>query len=262
MGRVVAIANQKGGVGKTTTAINLAAALAVAERSVLLADLDPQSNSTKGLGLRGQPGRGSTYDVLVNARPVADIVLPTQLPTLRIAPADRDLTGAELELQEMEGRESKLREALAPVRAEYDYIFLDCPPSMGMLTLNSLVAADGLLVPVQCEYLALEGLSDLMETRRRIRAGLNPSLRIEGILLTMYDERTNLSRQVSEDIREHFGDMVFRTVIPRNIRLGEAPSFGVPVLQYDIHSKGSVAYMDLAREYLSDEAKGVGQGAQ
>jgi chromosome partitioning protein len=262
MGRVVAIANQKGGVGKTTTAINLAASLAAAERRVLLIDLDPQSHSTKGLGLEGQDGAGTGYDVLIEGRPLEEIVQPSHLATLRIAPANRDLTGVEVELADAERREFRLREALEPVRDRFDHIFLDCPPSLGLLTLNALVASDGILVPVQCEYLALEGLSDLIETTRRVQGGLNPGLRIDGILLTMYDDRTNLARQVAHDIRQHFGDAVFETVIPRNIRLGEAPSFGLPVIQYDIHSKGAEAYMDLAREYLRNEAKSVGQGAQ
>jgi chromosome partitioning protein len=262
MGRVIAIANQKGGVGKTTTAINLAASLAAGEQRVLLIDLDPQCNTTKGLGLRGQPGRGSTYDVLVNERPIRDILLEASFPSLRLAPADRDLTGAEIELVELEGREQRLKRALTDVRREFDHILLDCPPSLGMLTLNALVAADGLLVPVQCEYLALEGLTDLIDTVQRVRATYSPQLEVQGILLTMYDDRTLLSRQVAEDIRGHFGSLVYDTAIPRNVRLGEAPSFGKPVLQYDIHSKGAEAYLDLAREYLRHDAKSVGEGAQ
>jgi chromosome partitioning protein len=262
MGRVIAIANQKGGVGKTTTAINLAASLAAGEQRVLLIDLDPQCNTTKGLGLRGQPGRGSTYDVHVNERPIRDILLEASCPSLRLAPADRDLTGAEIELVELEGREQRLKRALTDVRREFDHILLDCPPSLGMLTLNALVAADGLLVPVQCEYLALEGLTDLIDTVQRVRATYSPQLEVQGILLTMYDDRTLLSRQVAEDIRGHFGSLVYDTAIPRNVRLGEAPSFGKPVLQYDIHSKGAEAYLDLAREYLRHDAKSVGEGAQ
>ena len=263
MGRVVAIANQKGGVGKTTTAINLAASLAAAERSVLLVDLDPQGNSTKGLGVWGEPGRGSTYDVLVNDRPLTDVVLPTGMDHLSLAPADRDLTGAEVELVARERREFRLRGAIAPLRERFDHIFFDCPPSLGIITLNALVAADGVLVPVQCEYLALEGLSLLMDTTRRVQSSLHPGLRLEGILLTMYDERTVLSRQVADEVRGHFGDHVFQTVVPRNIRLGEAPSHGLPVLKYDIHSRGAEAYLDLAREYIRHDAeKSVGQGTR
>jgi chromosome partitioning protein len=251
MSRVIAIANQKGGVGKTTTAINLAASLAACERRVLLVDLDPQSHSTKGLGLGGQTGGGTCYDVFAGDRPLEAILVPGHLETLKVAPANRDLAGVEVELAESERREFRVREALEPLRDRFDHIFLDCPPSLGLLTLNALVAAEGILVPVQCEYLALEGLSDLIDTTYRIRTHFNPQLSIDGILLTMYDDRTNLTRQVAEDIRNHFGDAVFQTVIPRNIRLGEAPSYGLPVIEYDVHSKGAEAYLDLAREYLT-----------
>ena len=250
MGRVISIANQKGGVGKTTTAINLAASLAACERRVLLIDLDPQCHSTKGLGLSTQAFKGSCYDVLTGSMRLEEILLPAHLPTLKVAPANRDLAGVEVELAGAEQREFKLRDALEPIKDSFDHIFLDCPPSLGLLTLNSLVASQGILVPVQCEYLALEGLSDLIDTTQRVQLRFNPQLRIDGILLTMYDDRTNLTRQVAEDIRSHFGDAVFQTVIPRNIRLGEAPSFGLPVVKYDEHSKGAVAYLDLAREYL------------
>jgi chromosome partitioning protein len=262
LGRVVAIANQKGGVGKTTTAINLAASLAASERSVLIIDLDPQSNATKGLGVWGDPGQGSTYDVLIHERPLADILLRTTLEHLRLAPADRDLTGAEVDLVALERREFRLRDALAAVRDRFDHVLIDCPPSLGLLTLNGLVAADGVLIPVQCEYLALEGLTFLMDTTRRVKAAFHPGLEVEGILLTMHDERTVLSRQVADEVRAHFGSQVFRTIIPRNVRLSEAPSHGLPALTYDIQSKGAEAYLSLAREYLRhDAAKSVGQGA-
>jgi chromosome partitioning protein len=250
LSRVIAIANQKGGVGKTTTAVNLGAALAVAEKRTLLVDIDPQSNATRGLGHGPDEDRISTYDLLLDAPDGIPPVLDTEIPLLKILPAERDLLGAEIELIEMEDRERRLASALKPLRGAYEFILIDCPPSLGVLTLNALVAADSLLVPVQCEYLALEGLSEVLATWQRVLRTLNAGLELEGVLLTMYDERTNLSKQVSEEIRQHLGAKVFRTIIPRSVRLGEAPSFGRPILTYDIRSKGAEAYMSLAKEII------------
>jgi chromosome partitioning protein len=248
--KVIAIVNQKGGVGKTTTAVNLGAALAVAERRTLVVDVDPQSNSTKGLGFGPDPARPSVYDCLLDGGEGEVHLLETSVPGLHLLPSERDLLGAEVELVSMEGRERRLGNALAGVRDGYDFILIDCPPSLGLLTLNALVASDTLLIPVQCEYLALEGLSEVLATWQRVTKTYNASLSLEGVLLTMFDERTNLSHQVAEEIRDHLGSKVFRTVIPRNVRLGEAPSFGKPILTYDIRSKGAEAYMSLAREIV------------
>ena len=250
--RVIAIANQKGGVAKTTTAINLSASLAMANQRVLLVDLDPQANLTSGLGQKGQSGEaGTIYDALTgdHTDPRA-FVIPTGIDHLSLIPADRDLTGAEIELVALNEREQRLRRLLVPLREEYDVIFVDSPPSLGLLTLNALVAADSVLIPLNGEYFALEGIAELMSTIDRVRAALNPALSIEGVLLTMFDERANLGQQVGANVRAYFGESVYATVIPRNIRLGEAPSHGVPVILYDARSRGAEAYVALAHEFM------------
>jgi chromosome partitioning protein len=258
MARTLAVANQKGGVGKTTTTINLAASLALADQRVLLVDIDPQGNLTSGVGQKGKSApAGAIYDALTTTEATTDarpFLLPTGIDRLLLIPADRNLTGAEIELVTLAGREERLRALLASVRDEFDFIFIDCPPSLGLLTLNALVAADAVLIPLHCEYFALEGLADLVGTMRRVRAALNPALDIEGVLLTMFDERTNLGQQVATDVRGFFKDKVFRTVIPRNVRLGEAPSHGLPVILYDVKSRGAEAYLALAREVLERSA--------
>jgi chromosome partitioning protein len=253
MSRVIAISNQKGGVGKTTTAINLAASLAALDRRVLLFDLDPQSNATSGLGFPRAKDGPNAYDV-ISGSPARDAIRQTAFPNLWLLPSGRDLVGAEIELVGEPGREQKLRVALESVRELYEFVLIDCPPSLSLLTVNALSAADSVLIPVQTEYFALEGISELLETIDRVREAFNPLLAIEGIVLTMYDDRTNLGRQVTDDIRKHLGDRVYETIIPRNVRLGEAPSFGKPVLAYDIKSRGAEAYLALAREFLKRRA--------
>ena len=252
MSKVIAVTNQKGGVGKTTTAINLAAALAIDGRNVLLVDCDAQGNATSGLGQKGKRAPGGTiYEALTgNDVNVRDFILPTGIDRLSLIPATRDLSGAEIELITIDDRERRLKNLLAPLGDEYDFVIIDSPPSLGLLTLNALVAADRVLIPLHCEYFALEGLADLVGTMRRVRASLNPSLDIEGVLLTMNDERTNLGQQVSKDVREFFKDKVYRTVIPRNVRLAEAPSHGLPAVTYDARSRGAEAYFAFAKEVL------------
>jgi chromosome partitioning protein len=249
MSRVVALANQKGGVGKTTTAINLGASLAACDRKVLLIDLDPQANATSGLGLSKNEAQ-SMYSVLLDGAGLRSVIRETELPTLHVAPSSVDLVGAEVELGDDDDRQFRLRKAIEPVKDDYDYILIDSPPSLGLLTVNALTAADAVLVPMQCEYFAMEGISQLLNTIERVRGGLNPDLEIEGIALTMYDERMNLARQVAQEVRSHFGDKVYESVIPRNVRLGEAPSFGKPIILYDIRSRGSEAYVSLAKEFI------------
>ena len=252
MSRVIAIANQKGGVGKTTTAINLGAALAVAEQRTLVVDIDPQGNATSGLGIEGRDARATIYDALVEERPLEECIVDgLHFPHLDAVPSTRDLVGAEIELVERSRREHVLRDSLEAVRDRYDYILVDCPPSLGLLTLNTLTAADSVLIPIQCEFYALEGLSQLLNTVRLVQRGLNPPLEIEGVLLTMFDRRLNLSKQVAEEAREYFGDKVYRTAIPRNVRLAEAPSFGKPIVVYDVGSAGAQAYLALAGEVLN-----------
>jgi chromosome partitioning protein len=251
MGKIIAVANQKGGVGKTTTAVNLAAALAVEEKTVLLVDADPQGNATSGAGVPRAISRNTLYDAIIKKVPLQNIILQTEFPLMWIIPADKNLAGAEIELVGMEKREYRLKEILDVAKPEFDYIIVDCPPSLGLLTVNGLTAADSLLVPIQCEYYALEGVTELFDTLAHLRRSLNPGLAIEGLLLTMFDERTNLSGAVEKDLRDFYGSQVLDTVIPRNVRLAEAPSFGKPIILYDIRSKGAESYMQLAKEVLS-----------
>ncbi len=251
MSKIIAIANQKGGVGKTTTSVNLAACLAVAEKRTLLIDMDPQANATSGYGSSIDEDISSIYEVLIQNRPIGDIIRETDVPYLRLAPSHIRLTGAEIEMVSVISRERRLKDALKAARGEYDYIFIDCPPSLGLLTLNALTAADSVLIPIQCEYYALEGLSKLMNTVKLVQRHLNPRLSVEGVLLTMFDGRLNLSRQVADEARSHFGDRVYKTVIGRNVKLSEAPSFGKPIILYDIMSSGAQNYISLAGEVLA-----------
>lgn len=257
MGRIIAIANQKGGVGKTTTTVNIAASLAAAEKKVLLIDSDPQGNSTSGMGVNRDEVIYSTYDLYTGKKPLAEIKKSTHFPWLDVVPAKIDLVGVEVELIQMIARERVLKKALAEFVDEYDYIFIDCPPSLGLLTVNALTAADGVLIPVQCEYYALEGLTALMNTVKLIKQDLNPGLSIEGVLLTMYDSRNNLADQVAQEVRKYFGNKVYTTVIHRNVALSEAPSHGKPVLLYDIRSRGAQSYLELAKEVLTHAKSGA-----
>lgn len=253
VGRIIAVANQKGGVGKTTTAVNLSACIAALDKRVLLIDVDPQGNSTSGIGVNKADVKYCVYDVVIDDVPVNDAIIKTELPNLSLLPATIQLAGAEIELVPTISREVRLRRAIQPLRNAYDYIIIDCPPSLGLLTVNALTAADSVLIPIQCEYYALEGLSQLLNTIRLVQKHLNTSLEVEGVLLTMLDARTNLGLQVIEDVKKYFRDKVYQTVIPRNVRLSEAPSYGQPVIHYDAKSKGAETYMDLAKEVIGVE---------
>jgi chromosome partitioning protein len=255
MAKVIAITNQKGGVGKTTTAVNLAASFAANDLRILLIDCDPQGNSTSGLGIEKTPEIKTLYDALLSGVEISQTIRPTDCDGLDLLPADKNLVGANLDLVEVPNREYRLHQILQPVRDKYDFILLDCPPALDLLTLNALVAADSVLIPIQCEFFALEGISQLMDTVERIRESFSRPLQIEGILLTMYDERTNLARQVAEDLKDFFSDQVLTTVIPRSIRLAEAPSYGKPILMYDPRSRGAESYIKLAKEILANERR-------
>lgn len=259
---MIAVANQKGGVGKTTTAVNLGASLAASEKTTLIIDSDPQANATSALGFPKDPARRTLYQTLILGEPLERVTIGAKVDRLELVPSDKNLVGATVELVSLESREYRLRGAISQIRERYDYILVDCPPSLDLLTVNALAASDSVIVPIQCEYLALEGVSELLDTLMRLRRTINPSLAIEGILLTMYDDRTTLSRQVAADLRSFFGSQVFEAVIPRNVRLAEAPSHGVPVLFYDIHSKGAESYIQLAKEVIANAQKRLGQGIE
>jgi chromosome partitioning protein len=258
LAKIITIANQKGGVGKTTTAINLSACLAAAERRTLLIDLDPQGNATSGVGMAKEKAEANIYHVLFDQTTLKEILCQTAIPFLELAPASIDLIGAEIELVGVLARESQLKRHLETIRDEYHYILIDCPPSLGLLTINALTASDSVLIPLQCEYYPLEGLSQLLHTIKLIKRSLNPELRIEGIVLTMYDGRVNLSAQVLKEVKEHFPDQLMRTIIPRNVRLSEAPSFGKPIILYDIRCSGAESYLNLAKEVMDHAKKGLG----
>jgi chromosome partitioning protein len=262
LGRIIAIANQKGGVGKTTTAINLGASLASLGHSSLLVDCDSQGNATSALGFPKDPARRTIYHSLILSDPLSSIILDTKTPRFYVAPSDKNLVGAAIELIDVENREYRLKSLISAVRDQYAYILIDCPPSLDLLTVNALAACESVVVPIQCEYLALEGVSELLDTLMRLRRSINPSLAIEGILLTMFDERTSLSHQVADDLRSFFGPQVFQAIIPRNVRLAEAPSHGLPVLAYDPRSRGAESYLELAREVIANEQKRTGQGIE
>lgn len=262
MARVIAIANQKGGVGKTTTVVNLGASLAVSEKRTLVIDCDPQANTTSALGFPRDPSRRTLYQALILGEPIDRVIIKTQVDGLDIVPSDKNLVGAAVELVSVEEREFKLKTIVEHLRERYEFILIDCPPSLDLLTLNALAAADSVLIPIQCEYLALEGVSELLDTLMRLRRTINTSLAVEGILLTMYDDRTTLSKQVAADLRSFFGSQVFEAVIPRNVRLAEAPSHGKPVMLYDINSRGAEGYLLLAKEVIANAQKRVGQGPE